>query len=511
MGTRKIFFIIFTFLITTNAWPLTITCKDKGDIDCTVDEQLTALKNCNAIPNTNITTKYLYLTADLLDKCSPQIKDLLKKTKCSDIQYAFLEGSKYLLYCSDNTSIRINYQHSDDSDNWSYVKKQCIGSHGIWDDGSGTCTCQRTQYDDFEAYFKPAQPINNECICTGMPSDLNASPVTKYPGYSGCVDILISACSATGGEGKEGDGNDIESCNCPDKLNLELDSSGQWCNCKDGTDYIDPLHKNKGCSETSQIPGYGSVDDQQSTAQETEQTTQQENEEITPTVTDSVTIAVTDSMESAIDTKAKELAAKLKTAKDELAAARDKENSWANRGLSAASTAATGLGAMAAASALAERVADRDAEKEMRQIISNMKCDYTGGPEFNVGNEEITLPGGNELFKYYTEYKTLADNLKTTKAALGLRSGIESEVLYERAQSGLYQSRSAERMAGGETSLYRAMTDTGGDDAAAWADQKDKTTTKLTAGGVATGVGVVGGAVGNYFINRDKKEDTDKK
>ena len=199
----------------------------------------------------------------------------------------------------------------------------------------------------------------------------------------------------------------------------------------------------------------------------------------------------------------KELAEKLKTAQNELAAAKEKENSWANRGLSAASTAMTGLGGMQLAQGIAEKKADADAEKEMRAYIETMKCDYGGGKNITMGNEEITLPGGNELLEYYTEYKTLADNLKTTKAALGLRSGIESEVLYDRAQTGLYQYATAERKSGAEISLSRALSDSESEDAAAWAEQKENASKKLKAGGgVATG-GAATGVVGNAAINTD--------
>ena len=199
----------------------------------------------------------------------------------------------------------------------------------------------------------------------------------------------------------------------------------------------------------------------------------------------------------------KELAEKLKTAQNELAVAKEKENSWANRGLSAASTAMTGLGGMQLAQGIAEKKADADAEKEMRAYIETMKCDYGGGKNITMGNEEITLPGGNELLEYYTEYKTLADNLKTTKAALGLRSGIESEVLYDRAQSGLYQYAPTGKTGGAEISLYRALTDSEGEDAARWAEQKENASKKLKAGGgVATG-GAAAGVLGNAAINTD--------
>jgi len=205
----------------------------------------------------------------------------------------------------------------------------------------------------------------------------------------------------------------------------------------------------------------------------------------------------------------KELEEKFKSAQEALTKAKEAENSWANRGITAASTAATGLGAMAAASALAEKRADAEAEKQMRAYIETMKCEYGNGQNVKLGNEEITLPGGNELLDYYTEYKQLADNLKTTKSALGLRSGIESEVLYDRAQSGLYQYASIGKTGGAETSLYRALTDSESADATAWAEQKEKTDKKLLTGGLVAAAGVATGLIGNYLIN-SREEKTEK-
>ncbi len=137
----------------------------------------------------------------------------------------------------------------------------------------------------------------------------------------------------------------------------------------------------------------------------------------------------------------------------------------------------------------------------MRAYIETMKCEYGNGQNVKLGNEEITLPGGNELLDYYTEYKQLADNLKTTKSALGLRSGIESEVLYDRAQSGLYQYASIGKTGGAETSLYRALTDKESADAASWAEQKEKSAKQLKTGALVAGAGVATGIIGNYLVN----------
>lgn len=184
--------------------------------------------------------------------------------------------------------------------------------------------------------------------------------------------------------------------------------------------------------------------------------------------------------------------------------AKAREQSFANRALTAATVAMTGLGGMQWASGVAEQNADQDAERDMLAYIATMKCEYGNGQHITIGNEEITLPGGNELLEYFTEYKEIAERLKETKTALGLRSGIEGEVLYDHAQTGLYQYATADKTGGAETSLYRALTDESGADAAAWAEQQEGAAKKKNIGATVAGTGAIGGAVGNMIINKDQ-------
>lgn len=193
----------------------------------------------------------------------------------------------------------------------------------------------------------------------------------------------------------------------------------------------------------------------------------------------------------------------LKEAEDKYKKAKDTEQSLANRTLTAASTAATGVGLMTAASAKAEQKADEDAEQDMSAYLATFRCEYGRGQSTKAGNEEITLPGGNELLTYYSEYKSLADNLKNTKKALGMRKGIESEVVYDKAESSLYKYSSVGKTDGAYTSLSRALTDSDGADAAEWNAQKDKTAKKLKGGAIAAGAGVAGGVTGNAVMNTD--------
>ncbi len=196
---------------------------------------------------------------------------------------------------------------------------------------------------------------------------------------------------------------------------------------------------------------------------------------------------------------------RLTQAQENLKLAKDTEQSFANRMLGGATTAATGLGMMTAASAYSEKKADEDAEQDMKAYLATFKCEYGRGQSVPSSAEEITLPGGNELVEYYQEYKSLADNLKNTKKALGLRAGIESEVVYDKAESNLYKYSSKGITTGAFTSLSRALTDPEGEDAAAWNAQKEETAKKLKTGVIAAGAGIVAGAVGNYLINKDVK------
>lgn len=199
----------------------------------------------------------------------------------------------------------------------------------------------------------------------------------------------------------------------------------------------------------------------------------------------------------------KETSDRLEQLKKAYEEAKAREQSFSNRALTAATVAATGLGGMQLAEGIAEQNADREAEEDMRAYIATMKCEYGKGQQVEMGTQDVTLPGGNELLNLYTEYKQIAERLKTTKAALGLRPGIESEVLYDKAQTGLYQYANTGKTGGGYTSLYNALTDETSDDAAAWASQKEISAQKVKAGAAVGGVGAIGGAAGNLLINKD--------
>lgn len=187
-------------------------------------------------------------------------------------------------------------------------------------------------------------------------------------------------------------------------------------------------------------------------------------------------------------------------------AMRDKENSTENKLLGAASIGATGIGGSQLAQGLSEQKSDKDAETDMKAYLATFKCDYGQGQNINGGEKSITLPGGNVLMPMYTEYKTLADELKNTKTALGMAPGIESETILDKSTTGLYEYDQAERKAGSFASVSASLTGAAGGDA--WDTQKAAAANKVTTGALVAGAGIVGGIAGNMLINKNSAQES---
>jgi len=188
-------------------------------------------------------------------------------------------------------------------------------------------------------------------------------------------------------------------------------------------------------------------------------------------------------------------------------AMREKEQSTANKLLGGASIGTMGIGGMQTASAIAEKRADEEAERDMAAYIATFRCDFGQGRNIQGGETEIALPGASELSPLYTEFMELAADLKIRKEALGLRAGIESEVIIDSATTGLYDDVSLGKTDGAYTSLYRALTDSDSADAAEWAEQKSDTASQLKTGTTLLGVGAVASVAGNLLINRNAPEE----
>lgn len=182
--------------------------------------------------------------------------------------------------------------------------------------------------------------------------------------------------------------------------------------------------------------------------------------------------------------------------------AKNKEQSLANRTLTALTVAATGIGGMELARGLAEQKADKDAERDMEAYMATFRCEYGNGKSVKGGTTEIELPGGNdpEMMKLRNEYFALAQSLKERKEALGIKPGIESEVVLDKAQMGLYDDENTGITNGAYGSLYHAKMGNETDQTKI-TETKDMSSKRVKGGGIAVGAGTVGGIVGNQLIN----------
>ena len=206
------------------------------------------------------------------------------------------------------------------------------------------------------------------------------------------------------------------------------------------------------------------------------------------------------------DTRTEEQkAADLKEKQDAYDAAKENEQSLENRLLTAATTAATGFGGMELAQGLAEQKADEAAAADMAAYIATMRCTYGDGTSVRAGLTPVELPGGNnnEMRNLRIEYDALAESVKNRKESLGMAPGIESEVILDKANMGLYDNENTGITGGHYSSLYRAdMLNSETDKTQIKSDQ-ETSQNRVDYGGQAAGVGAIVGTVGNIAINSD--------
>ncbi len=190
--------------------------------------------------------------------------------------------------------------------------------------------------------------------------------------------------------------------------------------------------------------------------------------------------------------------------KDKAQAAKDKEQSTENKLLGAIGIGATGIGGMQLASALAEQSADADALTDMTAYLETFKCTYGNNASVSGGTANIETPGGNSLLPLYTEYVSLANDLKLRKNMLGMSAGIESQAILSNANGNLYNNDTTDKTTGAYASLARALADPTGADAQKLNQQQTETADKLKTGAIVAGVGAIGSLAGNLIINKDK-------
>ncbi|MBP5708071.1 MAG: OmpA family protein, partial [Alphaproteobacteria bacterium] len=196
---------------------------------------------------------------------------------------------------------------------------------------------------------------------------------------------------------------------------------------------------------------------------------------------------------------------------DKLTEARDKarenEKSLQNRINGAIGIGGVGIGGMMIGGALSERAADDAAESDMRAYVNTFRCEYGNGQNVAGGKTNVEIPGGNELIDVYVQYTKLANDLKLRKTSLGIKPGIESEVLIDSATSGLYDDVGTGVVGGGYASIARAIMNPDGPDVAMWAAMRAKTDDKLKTGiGIATAaaaLSLAGNIAGNYIKPND--------
>ena len=189
-------------------------------------------------------------------------------------------------------------------------------------------------------------------------------------------------------------------------------------------------------------------------------------------------------------------------------AAHENEQSLANRTLTAVTTAATGIGGMELARGLAEQTADKNADASMDAYIATFRCTYGNGKQVKAGPEEIELPGGNDqnMMNLRAQYFALANDLKERKAALGMEPGIESEVILDKSQMGLYDDENIGITGGAYESLYRAKMLNSETDQTKIDEMADASKKRVMGGAIAAGAGAVVGVLGDSLINGELGE-----
>ena len=182
-------------------------------------------------------------------------------------------------------------------------------------------------------------------------------------------------------------------------------------------------------------------------------------------------------------------------------AAKANEQSLEDKMKGAIGMGATGIGGMMIGSGMAEQFADDDAYADMRAYVETFRCDYGSGQAARGGDTNVDLPGGNELTDAYTQYATLANDLKIRKQALNIRPGIESEVIIDKADSGLYDNAGDGITSGGYASIARAILNPGGSDSEKLETQNNNSADKLEVGTGLAGAGIAG----SILINKSQK------
>lgn len=177
------------------------------------------------------------------------------------------------------------------------------------------------------------------------------------------------------------------------------------------------------------------------------------------------------------------------------------------------STAAMGIGGMELAQGLSEQKSDKAATAEMQNYLSNLYCTYSD-KQVKYGVTDVKIDDGNNLDLLREEFLTKAATLKYTKEQLGLKAGLESEVVFDDAATALYNNQGTSRGNSKFGRLSEAIMDESGSDAQIIAAQQEKSKNRVTGGAIAVVGGVAASIGGNALINKvgtkNKNQKVDK-
>lgn len=197
---------------------------------------------------------------------------------------------------------------------------------------------------------------------------------------------------------------------------------------------------------------------------------------------------------AAEDNKRKYTPEEIAKLEEEARAAKEREQSGANKMLGGLSMAAAGIGGMQLMQGMAEKKADEDAKADMEAYMSTIKCGHGGAKNIPYNESGHTPEESRQLADARLKYTVLATKLKSAKESLDMQPGIESELIID-TTNGLYDN------SGTDTGGIQHHFDTATERADSGSGQK-----RMIAGGVAAGAGVIGGVVGNAAINGEKKD-----
>lgn len=183
----------------------------------------------------------------------------------------------------------------------------------------------------------------------------------------------------------------------------------------------------------------------------------------------------------------------------------DKSNTTENKLLTGGAMGLGGIGASKFLQASSEESVDKESEEDMKAYLETFKCKLSD-KQYKGGEKNIQTDGGNILIDSYQEFKNLAMEVKRKKEIFEMPAGIESEIVLDKADIGLYDDVNIGKSKGAYASISNALTDENSEDAKKWNEQKQATRNTKIAGGVAAVAGIGGGLVGNMLLNKKKTE-----